>query len=94
MRQPHPFHGALNLDIQLYDVKIPACFLDVKYQSHFFSFAMLPQIHHVAYCFIVAYATERTMILESKRWQYASSGWESVFLPISSSCTEASGESS
>lgn len=28
------------------------------------------QLHHVVYCFIMAYATERTLILQSKGWRY------------------------
>lgn len=46
------------------------------------------QLHHVVYCFIVAYATERTMILKSKGWRYHKGGWEEVFLPISDTCTD------
>lgn len=51
------------------------------------------QIHHVAYCFIVAYATSRTMILESKGWRYNRQGWEKVFLPVSDTCTTPNGAS-
>jgi len=48
------------------------------------------QIHHIGYCFILAYAMQRTMILQSHSWQYADNkGWNSVFLPISDTCTEA-----
>lgn len=46
------------------------------------------QLHHVVYCFIVAYATERTLILKSKGWRYRKAGWEEVFQPVSDSCTE------
>ena len=45
------------------------------------------QIHHVTYCFIMAYATERTLLLTSRGWQYASEGWESAFMPLSETCT-------
>ncbi|XP_055380359.1 alpha-(1,6)-fucosyltransferase [Condylostylus longicornis] len=45
------------------------------------------QLHHVVYCFIVAYATERTLILKSRGWRYHKGGWEEVFDPISSTCT-------
>lgn len=41
------------------------------------------QLHHVIYCFIMAYATERTLILKSKGWRYHKNGWEEVFMPIS-----------
>ncbi|XP_013386985.1 alpha-(1,6)-fucosyltransferase-like [Lingula anatina] len=52
------------------------------------------QIHHVAYCFILAYATERTMILQSSGWRYSSGGWEKVFMPVSDSCRNAAAKSS
>ncbi|KAK2707615.1 hypothetical protein QYM36_015353, partial [Artemia franciscana] len=51
------------------------------------------QVHHVTYCLIVAYATKRTMILNSKNWRYSKSGWEKVFLPVSETCADANGES-
>uniref|UniRef100_A0A131YZ78 Alpha-(1,6)-fucosyltransferase n=1 Tax=Rhipicephalus appendiculatus TaxID=34631 RepID=A0A131YZ78_RHIAP len=47
------------------------------------------QVHHATYCLITAYATRRTLVLHSKGWRYSSAGWESVFLPVSNSCTEA-----
>lgn len=47
------------------------------------------QLHHVVYCFIVAYATERTMILKSRGWRYHKGGWEEVFLPVSETCLDA-----
>ena len=47
-------------------------------------------IHHIGYCFILAYATQRTLILESRTWYFAENkGWNSVFLPLSDTCTEA-----
>ncbi|XP_073815042.1 alpha-(1,6)-fucosyltransferase 8 [Musca autumnalis] len=46
------------------------------------------QLHHAVYCFIVAYATERTLIMKSKGWRYHKGGWEEVFLPISDSCVD------
>lgn len=49
------------------------------------------QIHHTAYCFIVAYATKRTMILNSKKWRYHRGGWEKIFMPLSETCTDPSG---
>ena len=42
------------------------------------------QIHHVAYCFIFAYATERMLVLDSSGWRY-SGEWETVFQPLSNS---------
>nr|CAG4650039.1 EOG090X03KK [Sida crystallina] len=49
------------------------------------------QIHHAAYCLIVSYSTQRTMILNSKKWRYHRGGWERVFLPVSETCTSPSG---
>ena len=47
-------------------------------------------ISHIGYCFIVAYATQRTMILKPQPWHnYGNKGWNSVFLPLSDTCTEA-----
>ena len=40
------------------------------------------QMHHVTYCFIMAYAFERTLILDSSGWSYNNKGWESVFQPV------------
>ncbi|UYV70737.1 FUT8 [Cordylochernes scorpioides] len=53
------------------------------------------QIHHAVYCFIVAYGTQRTLILRSQNWRYApgGKGWESVFLPVSDTCTSDLGSS-
>ena len=52
------------------------------------------QMHHVAYCFIMAYATERTLILESSNWRYCrNKGWGCVFKPISRNCTRKFGKS-
>ncbi|XP_032517976.2 alpha-(1,6)-fucosyltransferase [Danaus plexippus] len=47
------------------------------------------QLHHIVYCLIFAYATERTLILNSKGWRYNNKGWEYVFHPISDTCTTA-----
>ena len=49
------------------------------------------QIHHVVYCFIVAYGTKRTLILKSRGWRYNKNGWEDVFRPLSDSCTSPTG---
>lgn len=51
------------------------------------------QLHHVVYCFIVAYGSERTMILKSKGWRYSRPGWEKVFMPVSNTCTTSEGTS-
>ena len=50
------------------------------------------QLHHVAYCFIMAYATERTLVLDSSNWHYSLKGWSAAFLPLSDTCVEARGE--
>ena len=41
------------------------------------------QVHHALYCFVVAYGTERTLVLRSKGWRYNRQGWEDVFKPLS-----------
>lgn len=46
------------------------------------------QVHHAVYCLIVAYGTQRTLILRSHNWRYAQKGWESVFMPISDTCKD------
>uniref|UniRef100_A0A023FVF4 Alpha-(1,6)-fucosyltransferase n=1 Tax=Amblyomma parvum TaxID=251391 RepID=A0A023FVF4_AMBPA len=46
------------------------------------------QVHHATYCLITAYATQRTLVLHSKGWRYSSAGWETVFQPVSNSCTQ------
>lgn len=49
------------------------------------------QLHHVVYCFMIAYGTQRTLILESQNWRYATGGWETVFRPVSETCTDRYG---
>ena len=49
------------------------------------------QLHHVTYCLVVAYAMQRTLVLQSKGWRYATKGWDSVFMPLSKTCKEVSG---
>lgn len=51
------------------------------------------QIHHITYCFLVAYGTERTLIIKSKGWRYHNDGWESVFKPLSDTCVATNGAS-
>uniref|UniRef100_A0AC35UFU2 Alpha-(1,6)-fucosyltransferase n=1 Tax=Rhabditophanes sp. KR3021 TaxID=114890 RepID=A0AC35UFU2_9BILA len=43
------------------------------------------QIHHVAYCFYMAFGMGRTLVLakDGKTWRYSPKGWDSTFLPIS-----------
>ena len=45
-------------------------------------------IHQVVFCFIMAYATERTVVIDAAGWIYTSEGWETAFLPVSK-CTIA-----
>ncbi|XP_078492262.1 alpha-(1,6)-fucosyltransferase-like [Ciona intestinalis] len=47
------------------------------------------QVHHLVYCFMVAFGTQRTLIIESNSWRYNPEGWESVFQPVSETCTTA-----
>ncbi|XP_053381463.1 alpha-(1,6)-fucosyltransferase-like [Mercenaria mercenaria] len=44
------------------------------------------QAHDWMFCLIVAYATQRTLIIDSKGWQYSKHGLERVFLPLSTNC--------
>ena len=37
-------------------------------------------------------ATTRTLILQSKGWRYNKKGFEEVFLPLSETCRDPSGE--
>ncbi|KHN87329.1 Alpha-(1,6)-fucosyltransferase [Toxocara canis] len=39
------------------------------------------QLHHVAYCFIVAYGTNRTLIMlrDGRDWNYSKKGWTAAF---------------
>ncbi|XP_007886281.2 alpha-(1,6)-fucosyltransferase [Callorhinchus milii] len=52
------------------------------------------QLHHVVYCFMIAFGTQRTLILESQNWRYSTGGWETVFKPVSETCIDRSGTSS
>ncbi|XP_033097158.1 alpha-(1,6)-fucosyltransferase-like isoform X2 [Anneissia japonica] len=49
------------------------------------------QVHHVAYCLILAYGTQRTLVLESRGWRYSSEGWERWFMPLSNTCHDRKG---
>lgn len=50
------------------------------------------QLHHVTYCLLMSYATKRTLILQSEGWRYATKGWETVFQPLSHTCTSTMGQ--
>ena len=45
-------------------------------------------IHQVVFCFIMSYATERTVVIDAAGWLYTSEGWENAFLPVTK-CTIA-----
>uniref|UniRef100_A0A2S2NRB2 Alpha-(1,6)-fucosyltransferase n=1 Tax=Schizaphis graminum TaxID=13262 RepID=A0A2S2NRB2_SCHGA len=44
------------------------------------------QLHHVVYCLIAAYSTQRMLVLDYKNWVYGDI-WQDVFLPLSDSVT-------
>ena len=48
------------------------------------------ELHHIVHCFIVSYATERTLIIDSRQWNYNKGGnggsFEDIFKPLSDSC--------
>lgn len=44
------------------------------------------QIHHVIYCMLIAYSSNRTMVVNSLGWRYSKRGWEGTFLPVSQTC--------
>lgn len=46
------------------------------------------QLHHLVYCMIMAYSTERTLVLKSKGWRYHRGGWEEIFQSVSDTCTD------
>ena len=49
------------------------------------------QVHHLMYCFVVAYGLERTLIVDSSGWRYSSKGWNGIFKPLSETCTAYQG---
>ncbi len=51
------------------------------------------QMHHLAYCFILAYASERTLVVHDRGWKYSPQGWELVFHPLTP-CNASSGKAS
>lgn len=44
------------------------------------------QIHHLTFCMITAWHTNRTLILNSNSWKYNPRGFEAYFKPISETC--------
>lgn len=51
------------------------------------------QVHHVVFCLIIAYATERTLVLAKGNGIYHGHSWDQVFLPLSGTCNNTDGES-
>uniref|UniRef100_A0A0X3NUV4 Alpha-(1,6)-fucosyltransferase n=1 Tax=Schistocephalus solidus TaxID=70667 RepID=A0A0X3NUV4_SCHSO len=49
------------------------------------------QIHHVVHCFVLAYATNRTLLLSNSKWSYSNHGFSSVFEDFSSCRATAAG---
>ncbi|CAL8116612.1 unnamed protein product [Orchesella dallaii] len=49
-------------------------------------------VHHVAYCLMTGYHTNRTIIL-NLTLKYGGQPWNETFLPLSSTCLDGSGES-
>ncbi|KAL5243983.1 hypothetical protein ACI65C_011393 [Semiaphis heraclei] len=48
------------------------------------------RLHHLVNCLIVAYSTKRTLILDNPHnWEFISSGFSSLFFPLSSACTSS-----
>ncbi|KAF2886843.1 hypothetical protein ILUMI_19332 [Ignelater luminosus] len=50
------------------------------------------QVHRIVFCFIVAYKTQRTLILKPDNWYYSQGRWNDVFKPISNTCIDFNGE--
>ncbi|CAF0711896.1 unnamed protein product [Brachionus calyciflorus] len=50
------------------------------------------QMHHIMYCFITAYFTNRTMILNSDGWRYNEKGYEAYFMPLSETCRKSNAQ--
>ena len=49
-------------------------------------------IHHLLNCVTVAYATRRAIVLDSNAWFSSHQGWETAFLPLSSTCKTEKGD--
>ena len=46
------------------------------------------QIHHAAFCLIMAYGTNRTLIYKTEGMNYVKSGFDGIFMPLSKNCTD------
>lgn len=49
------------------------------------------QVHHVVLCLVIAYATERTLVIEKTNGIYAGHNWDQIFLTLSETCTNTKG---
>lgn len=47
-------------------------------------------LHHLSYCFLASYGTQRTLILNTKGYNGNPEGLETFFLPLSETCTSYS----
>ncbi|CAF1024054.1 unnamed protein product [Rotaria sp. Silwood1] len=47
------------------------------------------QVHHLSYCFQIAYALRRPMIIYSEGWRYNNGGFKEIFQYPSHNCTES-----
>ncbi|XP_063591414.1 alpha-(1,6)-fucosyltransferase-like [Penaeus indicus] len=47
-------------------------------------------LHHLSYCFLASYGTQRTLILNTKGYNGNPKGLETFFLPLSETCTSYS----
>ncbi|XP_042882772.1 alpha-(1,6)-fucosyltransferase-like [Penaeus japonicus] len=45
------------------------------------------QLHHLSYCFLASYGTQRTLILNTENYNGNPRGLETFFLPLSDTCT-------
>ncbi|XP_042891882.1 alpha-(1,6)-fucosyltransferase-like [Penaeus japonicus] len=45
------------------------------------------QLHHLSYCFLASYGTQRTLILNTKNFNGNPRGLDTFFLPLSDTCT-------
>ncbi|XP_042859469.1 alpha-(1,6)-fucosyltransferase-like, partial [Penaeus japonicus] len=45
------------------------------------------QLHHLSYCFLASYGTQRTLILDTKNYNGNPNGLETLFRPLSETCT-------
>ncbi|KAK7861736.1 hypothetical protein R5R35_014369 [Gryllus longicercus] len=72
----------------------PRCAKARKLVCHFARSASFEEeLHHVVYCFIVAYATQRTLILKPREPDLGKEAWQEFLQPLSKKCLDANGVS-